>query len=286
MDDRELLATVTAVLGPSAVADDCAVLACGADLLVVSTDMLHETTDFPSGMTDSQIGWMAVAVTLSDIAAMGAAPEAVLIAAGLDRWQRLEGILRGARACADAHGCGIVGGDTDAHTELTIVTTGIGRVSPAHLVRRSGARPGDLVCLVGTPGRAQAGLLGYPGHRTALIEPLPLVREGLALGRAGVSAMMDVSDGLLLSLHDLCEACGCGFSVVSDTIPLPEGVEPELGREMALSGGGDFGLLFTCPPERFPVKGVDARVIGRVTVEKRVTIDGQPASHRGYCHTW
>jgi thiamine-monophosphate kinase len=286
MDDRELLATVSAVLGPGAVADDCAVLACGDDMLVVSTDMLHETTDFPADMTDRQIGWMAVAVTLSDIAAMGAAPEAVLVATGLDRWQRLAGILEGAQACADAYGCSIVGGDTDAHAELTIVTTGIGRVSPENLVRRSGSRPGDLICLVGTPGRAQAGLLGYTGHRTALIEPRPLVREGITLGRAGVSAMMDVSDGLVLSLHDLNEACGCGFSVTSGAIPLPEGVEPELGREIALSGGGDFGLLFTCPPERFPVKGVDARVIGRVTGEKTVTIDGRPAAHRGYYHTW
>ena len=97
MDDRELLKTVMAIVGEENCRDDCAVLPCGDQVMVATTDMLHRTTDFVDGMTDWQIGWMSAAVTISDIASMGAAPKYVLIAVGLDRGSTLTGSCRGHR---------------------------------------------------------------------------------------------------------------------------------------------------------------------------------------------
>ena len=85
MDERGLHRLIGTIIDPERLSDDCAVIPCGDLLMVASTDMLHETTDFPAGMTDWQVGWMAVAVTLSDIASMGAVPGQVLLAVGLDR---------------------------------------------------------------------------------------------------------------------------------------------------------------------------------------------------------
>jgi thiamine-monophosphate kinase len=286
MDERALIGRVGEIIGPGRIADDCAVLPLDGDVLVLSTDMLHEKADFPGGMTDWQIGWMAAAVTLSDIAAMGARPVALLLAVGLDRWERLEGITAGAAACTSVFGCELAGGDTDAHTELTVVSSGVGRVAREHLVRRTGSAPGDLVCITGTPGCAQAGLAGFLQHQRALLEPQPQVAAGTRLGAAGATAMMDVSDGLVISLYDLLSVNTCGYAIDSACVPLPGGVPADEAQEYALYGGGDFGLLFTIPPERFPVEGVEAAVIGRAIPERRVLVDGEVADAGGYQHRW
>jgi len=286
VDERGLHRLIGTIIAPERLADDCAVIPCGDRLMVASTDMLHETTDFPAGMTDWQVGWMATAVTLSDIASMGAAPGQVLLAVGLDRPERLPGIMEGARDCCTAFGAELVGGDLDAHRELTIVSTGLGTVTPEHLVRRRGARPGDVIAVTGSLGEAQAALNGYDRHRKELLEPQPRVKEGQALGRAGVSAMMDISDGLALSLHDLLLVNDCGFSVDTARLPLPGGVPEDEGRELALYGGGDFELLFCAPPGVLPVPGVEAYVIGEVIGERAVLADGKPLERRGYLHEW
>jgi thiamine-monophosphate kinase len=286
VDERGLHRLIGTIIAPERLEDDCAVIPCGDRLMVASTDMLHETTDFPAGMTDWQIGWMATAVTLSDIASMGAAPGEVLLAVGLDRPERLSGIMEGARDCCTAFGVELVGGDLDAHRELTIVSTGLGLVAPEHLVRRRGARPGDVVAVTGSLGEAQAALNGHDRHMRELLEPQPRVKEGQALGRAGVSAMMDISDGLALSLHDLLAVNDCGFAVDTASLPLPAGVPEDEGRELALYGGGDFELLFSAPPGILPVAGVEARVIGEVIPERTVLADGKPLERRGYLHEW
>lgn len=286
MDERGLHQLIGTIIDPERLEDDCAVIPCGDRLMVASTDMLHETTDFPIGMTGWQMGWMATAVTLSDVASMGAAPGEVLLAVGLDTPERLRGIMEGARDCCTRFGAELVGGDLDAHQELTIVSTGLGLVAPEHLVRRRGARPGDVIAVTGPLGEAEAALAGYDRHRRELLEPQPRVREGQALGRAGVSAMMDISDGLVLSLHDLLAVNDCGFSVDTARLPLPAGVPEDEGRELALYGGGDFELLFTAPPDILPVPGVEARVIGEVIPERTVLADGEPLERRGYLHEW
>ncbi|HDQ07583.1 MAG TPA: thiamine-phosphate kinase [Methanoculleus sp.] len=286
MDDRDLVKVVADVIGADRTADDCAVIPFGDEVLVLSTDMLHETTDFPVGMTDYERGWMAAAVTISDIASMGAAPVALVLAAGLDRPERLRGITTGADDCCTEYGCQLVGGDVDAHDECTLVSTGLGRVAAKHLVRRTGAVPGDVVGVVGACGCAQAGLDGFPDHWKALVMPRPRVREGQALGTAGATAMMDISDGLALSLHDLAAASGVGIEVLMKGVPLPAGVPEPAASQYALFGGGDFGLLFTCPPACWPAPGVDGVIIGRVVEGAGVLLDGKPLPARGYAHRW
>jgi len=286
VDERELIERVGRLIGSEHVRDDCAVFTAGGATLVASTDMLHETTDFPAGMTDWQIGWMSAAVTLSDIAGMGARPLLLLLATGLDRPERLMGITEGALACCEHYGATLAGGDTDAHSECTIVSTGIGVAEEGHVVRRRGSVPGDLICITGIPGCAQAGLSGYTEHRKALLEPQPGVREGPLLAKAGATAMMDVSDGLVISLYDLLKVNDCGYALRSDKIPEPAGVPPLEALEMALYGGGDFGLLFTCPPDMMPVDGVEATVVGEVIAERKVLVDGEEVERRGYMHGW
>jgi len=286
VDDRELLQVVMGIVGRENCLDDCAVLPCGEEQMVVTTDMLHQTTDFVPGMNDWQIGWMSAAVTLSDIASMGAAPEYLLIAVGLDRWEQLSGVMQGAKDCCTKFGAAIIGGDIDRHGELTVVTTGLGLVARDLIVRRSGAKPGDLVCLTGIPGQAQAWLEGFHQHEKALFEPQPRVAEGQILARGGASAMMDDSDGIALSLYDLVSVNECGFAIESARLPLPAGVPSEAARELALYGGGEYELIFTLPSARHPVPGVQYTVIGRVIPERVVQVDGVPPERRGYQHRW
>ena len=286
MDDRELLKTVMGIVGEENCRDDCAVLPCGDQLMVATTDMLHSTTDFVDGMTDWQIGWMSAAVTISDIASMGAAPKYLLIAVGLDRWEHLKGVMQGAQDCCKKFGAAIIGGDIDHHGELTVVTTGLGLVDRAHLAQRTGARPGDLVCITGIPGQAQAWLDGYKQYEKALFEPQPRVAEGQVLARGGVTAMMDDSDGIALSLYDLLSVNDCGFSIDSGLVPRPAGIPEPQARELALYGGGDYELIFTLDPDRYPVAGVPCTVIGKATPEKTVLVDEQPMEKRGYQHKW
>lgn len=286
MDDRELLKTVMGIVGREHCLDDCAVFPCGELLMVATTDMLHETTDFVPGMTDWQIGWMSAAVTISDIASMGAAPCSLLIAVGLARHEQLAGVMQGAKDCCTRFGASIIGGDIDRHGELTVVTTGLGTVEPAFIVRRTGAHPGDLVCLTGTPGQAQAWLDGYRTFEKALFEPQPRVAEGRAIARARASAMMDDSDGIALSLYDLMSVNDCGFALDLPRIPLPAGIPEQQARDLALYGGGDYELIFTLPPDRHPVPGVSYTVIGKAVTERTVTADGVPLERRGYQHRW
>jgi len=286
MDDRELLKTVMAIVGEENCRDDCAVIPCGDQVMVATTDMLHKTTDFVDGMTDWQIGWMSAAVTISDIASMGAEPKYVLIAVGLSRWEQLSGIMQGAQDCCKKYGAAIVGGDIDHHDELTVVTTGLGLANRSNLVHRTGARPGDLICVTGIPGQAQAWLDGYLQFEKALFEPQPRVKEGQYLARWGVSAMMDDSDGIALSLYDLMSVNVCGFSVDPEKLPLPSGIPEEKARELALYGGGDYELIFTLLPEKFPIPEVPCTIIGRVIPEKVVVGGGKPLEKRGYQHRW
>lgn len=285
MDDRDLLESIIDLVGDRA-RDDCAVLPLGENVLVATTDMLHTKTDFLEGMTDWQCGWMAIAVTLSDIASMGAAPRYILLAVGLDRPERLRPLMEGAKACCDRYHAELVGGDIDSHDELTLVSTGIGTVDPAHLVRRKGSRAGDLVCVTGVLGRAQAAIDGFSQYRKALFEPQPRVTEGQILGRSGATSMMDISDGLALSLYDLTLANRCGYRITSAMIPVMEDIPYEEALEFALYGGGDYELLFTIPGEKLPLDGMAYYVIGHVIGEPGAFLNGTPLERRGYQHRW
>jgi len=286
MDDRALLASIRHLIGEDETADDCA----GFDLsdgriLVSSTDMLHETTDFPKGMTEFEKGWMSAAVTLSDIASCGAQPIQILVAIGLDDPSRLVPFMEGAVSCAKTFGAKVAGGDIDSHTELTVVTTGFGIVEKDHYCRRSGAVPGDVICITGTPGRAMAALEGDERYRKNLLTPVPQVEAGIKIGCAGASSMMDVSDGLAISLYDMSEASNVGFVLDSAKFKLPN-VRFGSAREYYLYGGGDFGLLFCIPQARLSVLDTDHTVLGTVVKEKGVWCDGEIVEKRGYAHSW
>ncbi len=286
MDDRALLDTIRDLIGTEETADDCASFELpDSTILVSSTDMLHETTDFPIGMTEFEKGWMSVAVTLSDIASCGAQPIQVLAAVGLDDPKRLVPFMEGAVSCAKRFGAKIAGGDIDSHREFTVVTTGFGIVDKKFYCRRSGASAGDAVCVTGTPGCAMAGLNGDERYRAHLLTPVPQVEAGQLIARAGASSMMDVSDGLAISLYDMSEASNVGFELDSSRFKLPD-VSSGSAMEYYLYGGGDFGLLFCIPPAGLSGLDVKYTVLGNVVSEKGVWCDGKVLEKRGYAHHW
>jgi len=300
--ERNLIRRISVILGgvPN---DDCAVIDVGERYLVASTDMLHQRTDFPDIMNPWQMGWMAVAVNLSDIAAMGAEPAGVLIAAGLppevDRYF-IDELFSGFADCAALYGTRILGGDIDSHLELTITGTSLGFVEKDLILRRRGARVGDLLCTTGSLGAAGGGLWAWQKGVeseliTRLLEPEPRIKEGRALAKSGsVTAMMDNSDGLALSLSDLSEVNGLGFLVHQDKIPLAPGLVEMVGQEnaleIAMGAGGDFELVFTLQPSGLEAAqdACDLTVIGEVVEEgiwmeraqERIRIEGKGYEHR------
>ncbi len=278
--------STSARLGPG---DDAAAIEFGDRYLVVSTDLLWETTHFHPRMTWHQKGWMAAAVNLSDIAAMGAQPLGFLLAMGLpshldDSYVRE--MVQGAADCCDQFGTDYLGGDTKECTELVLTGTSLGSVPKNGLLARKGAIPGDLLMMTGTAGLASAGLLALE-HETdsektlkALFEPQPRIKEGILLSSTGhVTSCMDTSDGLSMSLHELGEASGVSFEVDGSSVP----IDPEVARlakiaktdplDIALHGGGDYQLLFTVRPEGLDdvlsVLGNEAKVIGRCVEGKK-----------------
>ncbi|NLV28188.1 MAG: thiamine-phosphate kinase [Methanomicrobiales archaeon] len=286
MDDRALLNIIKPVCGHDTCSDDCSILKLPCATLVLSTDMLHENSDFPKGMTDWQIGWMSAAVTISDIAAMGAKPVQILLAIGLDYEERLEEIVHGAHDCCQKYSAVYAGGDLDSHNELTIVSTGIGTIIDDLPVRRSGAKPGDLICVTGTLGRAILGLEGEKRFWKDLCEPEPRVEEGVAIRRAGASAMMDISDGLALSLYDIGMESHAGIAIESRKIPIPQKADKSRALHAALFGGGDFELLFCISEENAYDLKIPYTIIGRVKTGHEIMMDGKILEKKGYLHHW
>jgi len=268
--------------------EDCAVIdLTDTEYLVVTTDMFHRATDFPEEMSAWQIGWMSAAGTLSDIAAMGARPYGLLISMGLPDLELafVESMIEGMRACARECGTTIIGGDTDSHQELTISGTALGRVPKNRILRRRGAQIRDLVCVTGYLGTAGAGMRALKSGLTAddpvavkkLFEPIPRIAEGIRLAESkAVTSMMDNSDGLALSLYQLAEVSGCGFTIHADSLPVLSGLDTGLDLDLALYAGGDFELLFTVAPERLAdaEDACELAVIGEVTpVEGGISLD-------------
>jgi thiamine-monophosphate kinase len=298
MDERTALGLVGDRL--PAAGDDAAVV----DGQVLTTDMLHDRTDFPAGTTRYTAGWRAVGASLSDVAAMGAdatAAVAVYAAPAFDETE-LTDFLDGASDVCEAVGAEYVGGDLDGHQEFTVATTALGRTDDP--VRRSGASPGDAVCVTGTLGRSGAALRlferggGYRGdggrddieRANDLFRFEPRVAAGRAIAEHA-TAMMDSSDGLARSLHQLAEASDCGFAVESP-LPVDDAVDdvaadPEERLELGAFFGEDFELVFTAPSDALPSVREESPVpvtrVGTV-VDAGVTLDGDPLPDRGFTH--
>ena len=295
MDERTALRLLADAL--PAAGDDAAVV----DDLVVTTDMLHETTDFPPGTTRYTAGWRAVGASLSDVAAMGVPATAAVAAYAAPRFDEAElaAFLQGARDVADHVDAAYVGGDLDHHEEFTVATTAVGRVDDVAPVFRTGASPGEVVCVTGALGRSAAGVRAFEAGDTdrgnELFQFTPRVREGRELA-SEATAMMDSSDGLARSLHQLAEASGCGFEVDTERVPVADAVDSYVDadeRWSLVSGfGEDFELVCTLPPpavertrEALDALGTPLSVVGDVVErDAGLTADGDPLPDRGYTH--
>jgi len=254
--------TPSAVLGPG---DDCALLQPSPGMqLAVTTDMLVAGTHFLPDTDPKNLGWKALAVNLSDLAAMGAKPRWVTLAGALpavdEAW--IGKFAEGFFACASEYGVDVIGGDT-TRGPLNLCVTAMGEVAPGQALRRDGAQPGDQIWVSGRPGLASLGLallqgrieLPEPWPRLcigALEKPRPRVALGLAL-RGVASAAIDVSDGLLADLGHIAERSGCAAAVKLVQLPhLPKGesydaVLRKMALECQLTGGDDYELCFTAP---------------------------------------
>jgi thiamine-monophosphate kinase len=249
------------------VGDDAAVLECPpGSQLIAAIDSLVEAVHFPVGSPARSIGHRALAVNLSDLAAMGAQPAWALLALALpaadEAW--LGEFSAGLDALARQHGVALVGGDTTGGT-LCVTVQVLGFVPRGAALTRSGGRPGDAVFVSGTTGDSAAGLLleqsqlALPDAAQAqwLLErfryPTPRVSLGLAL-RGQASACIDVSDGLLGDCARLAHASGCGVSLDYQALPVSAALRAAVGeeraRELALTGGEDYELCFTVPQAR------------------------------------
>ncbi|ACV47418.1 MULTISPECIES: thiamine-phosphate kinase [Halomicrobium] len=288
MDERAALAMIGTRL-PGA-GDDCAVV----DGQVLTTDMLHETTDFPDGTTRYTAGWRAVGASLSDVAAMGADATAAVAVYGAPTFEAdaLTAFVEGASEVCEAVGAEYVGGDLDGHDEFTVATTGLGRTDEP--VLRSGATVGDVVCVTGTLGRSGAGLRlferGDDERANELFRFEPRVEAGTAL--SGIAtAMMDSSDGLARSLHQLAGASDCGMAVETP-LPIDDSVDDvadgsDERLELGAFFGEDFELVCTVPEDEVErartATPCPLTPIGTVT-EAGVTLDGESLPDRGYSH--
>ncbi len=251
------------------IGDDAAVLAPppGKEL-VVAIDTLVEGVHFPPGTAAADIGWKALAVNLSDLAAMGASPAWALLALTLPSADAafVEGFAEGFAKLAQPHRLALVGGDT-TRGPLTISVAVHGFVPPGQALTRAGARVGDAVLVTGTLGDAAAGLhvLQHPprdddgraGLRGFLVErfnrPTPRLAVGTAL-RGQATACVDVSDGLLADLGHICVASGVAAEIEAALLPrssaLLELYDDTTALHFALSGGDDYELCFTAPAAR------------------------------------
>jgi thiamine-monophosphate kinase len=239
------------------VGDDCALLRPDAGLdLAITTDMLVEGRHFLPGAEPRALGHNALAVNLSDLAAMGATPRWVTLALALPAVEPawLEGFSAGLFALAARYNVDLVGGDTTRGAARTISITAIGEVPPGLALERGGARAGDDVWVSGGLGAAALGLSHpkIPGAAKRLHLPEPRVELGERL-RHLAHAAIDVSDGLAGDLAHILERSGVGATIEYARIPRSADFDalkdPELEKNCVLSGGDDYELAFTAPRE-------------------------------------
>lgn len=250
--------------------DDCAFLPGGWCVSIdVSVEGVHFRREW---LSPAEIGWRAAMAALSDLAAVGATAEAILVglaAPGDEPAATVAAIMGGVGEAARELGASVVGGDLTRARDLSLAVTVLGRADRP--VRRSGARPGDGIWVSGSLGGARAAVRDWtagrqpeaaPRHRFA--RPVARIAEGRRLAELGATAMLDLSDGLGGDLRHLAAASGVGLLVELDRLPLDDGVVAAAGRAgqppevFAAIGGEDFELLVTLPP------GVDAAPLTRI----------------------
>ena len=252
----------------------------GHRVAILKTDMLIGSSDIPPGMSLFQAARKAVVMAISDFASKGVQPTALLVALGLPRDASQEDIAaigRGLNAGAREHGAHVIGGDTSEASDLILAVMVYGATSQRRLMLRRGARPGDILAVTGPFGRTGAGfkilleeMEAPPVLRARLLEAIYLpqarLREGLALRRTGaVTAAIDSSDGLAVSLHELRKMSHTGFTITD--LPLALEAE-EFARlhdlspaDLALYGGEEYELVLSVRPSGWEAA---RRAVGRV----------------------
>jgi len=248
--------------------EDAVAVPFNEDALVVNSDMLVESTDVLPGMTASEIAWKAGVMGLSDLAAKGATPLGVIISLGLPAEAEANfaaALVGGLNCVCREHETYYLGGDTNQCLELIIDCTAIGRVPQNQLMRRKGAKPGDLIAITGEFGYTGAlfeALLRGNSEPAKLVDqireralrPRARIKEGKALAETGViSSSIDSSDGLAWALHEISAASRVGFQL--DSLPIPQmcaefAVANDLDVvDLVLYGGEEFELVVTLPPK-------------------------------------
>ena len=279
--------------------DDASAVDLGTDkLAVINMDMLVRKTDVPQTMSLWQAARKAVIMNISDLAAKGAQPLALLASIGVPpdlTKTDIQQIGKGLNSGAREYGAYILGGDTNESSDLIISCMVLGVCRSNHLIKRSGAKPGDYVAVTGDFGKTASGLkilmqgLSAPDIRSVLVDsvlmPKARVKEGIALAHSkAATASIDSSDGLAWSLHELSRASNVGFTL--DNVP----IAPEVKRfadihgfdpvELALYGGEEYELLVTINPSLWEkaktaveAEGGTLIKIGAVTKEKRLLLE-------------
>lgn len=289
---------LTRLAGPTAknevwIGDDAAVLELPAKRCLFATDVCVEGVHFDRGIgTLADAGWRALVQNLSDIAAMAGAPHAAVVTVAGATISELSEIYEGLIDASVRFACPVVGGDISDGSSLDISVAIVGIPGPNGPVLRSGSRAGDAIFVTGALGSAAAGLrlIRQNVNATgALVEaslrPAPRLKEGAAAGRAGATAMIDISDGLGIDLHRLADASGVGVSL--DGVPIYPGAE----LEDALGGGEEYELVFSAPdPGRVVTVFNDAGLrtpiaIGRVLEDREIReLEGKPLPRSGFEH--
>lgn len=281
----EALRRLAAHPGARNLDDDCAVIGFGGEALVLTHDMMAEGVHYLADQDPADVAWKLVATNMSDLAAKGAEPVGVLLGYmfGRDDARFLAGLEE---ALAHYH-APLLGGDTiSGQGQQALGLTAIGRATYNPVPSRAGARPGDRLCITGPVGAAMLGLEALRSGRgdgLAYRRPAALLAEGQTLA-PHVSAMMDVSDGLLLDALRLARASGVTLAIDGAAVPI---ATPENRRAEALRWGEDYQLLFTIPAGT-PLP-VPAHEIGRALPRgvEPLLLDGHPlgeGDRLGYEH--
>jgi thiamine-monophosphate kinase len=283
IDSLKALATSPAARG---LADDAAVLAVGGETLVITHDMLVEGVHYLAGADMADVAWKLVATNLSDLAAKGADPIGVVL--GFMLGPDEERFVAGLKDVLDHYHVPLLGGDTSSGgPPRCFGLTAIGRATHTPVPSRAGAKPGDALYVTGPVGGAMLGFMALRDRTGedagAFTHPLALLAEGQALAPL-VTAMMDVSDGLLLDAARMARASGVAMAIDRMAVPI---AAPEDQRDHALRWGEDYVLLFTAPAgTALPMR---AHRIGTVLADTGapILLDGMPLSEAdglGYEH--
>lgn len=265
MNEHEVIRRISALLPPAPpevlvpAGDDCAVLKIGDSTWVAASDMLASGHHFKAWAAPEDVGYKAVAVNASDVAAMGGIPRFVLASGGAPDPETVSRCFEGVMEACERFGLYPLGGDTTSADTLIVDVAILGETD-TRPVLRSGARPGDLLAVTGELGAAAAGLLaleqGTGGHERLIrkhLRPEPRIEAGRAAARLGANAMIDLSDGLASDVRRVCERSGVGCNLDLDLLPVEDDTRKlaeSLGQDpvvLASTGGEDYELLICVP---------------------------------------